>query len=84
MKKGNIVTIIDGNYIQEITKEGLKSVNINYGDAEGLRHKIVATDCVFPKECNYQPIMNNTIICGIEGCVKDRLFVVCHKFLQST
>ena len=60
-------------------------MNINYGNAKGLGHKVVATDCKFPKECYYQSkeYMNNTIICRIEGCVKDRLFVVCHKFLQS-
>jgi len=84
MKNGDIVVVGDGSYIQEITPNGLKSVYINYGEAKGLKHRVVSTDCKFPKESTVQPTrhLNNTIICGMEGCVRGRFFVVYHRFLE--
>ena len=93
MKNGDIVVVTDESYIQEITPDKLESVSINlcqrpwlYGYAKGLKHKIVSTNCKFPKECSYQPAdcRNNTIICGTEGCIEGKFFAVCDRFLRLT
>ena len=83
MKNGDMVVVTDGSYIQEITSNGLKSVFINYREAKGLQHRVIATKCLFPKECSIQPddYLNDTIICGTEGVVAYRFFVVCNRFL---
>jgi len=84
MRNGDMVVVTDGSYIQEITPNGLKSVSINQGEAKGLRHQVVSTGCKFPNECDYQLSghKSNTIICGTEGCVEGRFFVVYNKFLR--
>ena len=84
MKNGDTVKITDGSYIQEITKDGLVCVCLNCGESKGLQYKVISTNCKFPKIAVYQEDENisDMIICGIEGCVKDRFFVVCHRFLK--
>lgn len=86
MKVNDLVVITDGSYIQEITPDGLSSVSLNYGALRGLKYRVVATQCRFPKEDTYQSEkhINDTIICGREGCVEGRFFVCSHTLIRLT
>ncbi len=80
MKKGDIVKIWDGSYLQEITKEGLKCTNPQYHTPD-LLWRIIDTDLELPGEVFMgKKHINNTLIQGVRD--PERIIFTQERFLN--